>query len=129
MNLSEKDKQILEHIVRYCGEVRMALLTFGDKIATFEQNPVFRNACSMPVLQIGELAKRLSDDFQQTTADIPWKKIKGMRNLFAHDYHSMNDAMIWKTVTEQVPALHEQLTGILKELSKQQDDDHIDIQR
>jgi uncharacterized protein with HEPN domain len=38
----------------------------------------------MPILQIGELAKNLSDEFRETNNDIPWKAIMGMRDIFAH---------------------------------------------
>ena len=37
MNLSEKDKQIAEHIMRYCEEVKMALSTFGANNTIFMQ--------------------------------------------------------------------------------------------
>ena len=113
MKLETKDKQILEHIIKYCNEIQMAVLHFGKHEETFSQNPVFMNACAMPLLQIGELAKKLSDKFIDSTPEIPWRQIKGMRDFFAHDYHSMNKHIIWLTATEKVPILQRQCENIL----------------
>ena len=59
----------------------------------------------MNILQIGELAGKLSDDFIKDTNSIPWGKIKGMRNQFAHDYGTADDEIIWNAVTVDIPAL------------------------
>ena len=57
-------------------------------------------------MQIGELSNSLSDDYRKQTADIiPWSAIRGMRNLFAHNYGSMSRDIIWKTVKEDIPGL------------------------
>ena len=89
------------------------MVTFESNQETFIKNPVFRNACSMPIMQIGELAKNLSEEFQSNNQNIPWKAIKGMRNIFAHDYHSMNKEMIWETAVHSIPKLSKQLKKIL----------------
>ena len=117
MRLDRKDFQILVHIQEYCREVRMALDSFHRSEDEFHRNPVFRNACSMPLMQIGELAKHLSDAFVQSdsaTSGTPWRAIKGMRNLFAHDYHSMNYDVIWETATENIPALEAHIRSLME---------------
>ena len=115
MKLENKDKQILEHIVRYCQEVQMAVNRFGRDEKIFSHDPVYMNSCSMPMLQMGELAKKLSDSFIASKPDIPWRQIKGMREFFAHDYHSMNKHVIWMTIINNVPQLQEQCEIILRE--------------
>lgn len=57
MRLKNKDKQILEHIIKYCIDIHLAVEHFGREEKEFANNPVYMNACSMPLLQIGELAK------------------------------------------------------------------------
>lgn len=113
MQLSNKDKQILEHIAKYCYEVKLAMNEYGNNRNTFLSNPVYRNACSMPIMQIGELAKKLTPEFCHDTPHIPWQEIKGMRNLFAHDYHSMNLDMIWTTTSKNIPELSNEIHYIL----------------
>lgn len=114
MVLETRDKQILLHILRYCKEVRMALDEFDWDKEKFLENPVFRNACSMPIMQIGELAKRLSDDFIHKSVEIPWRNIKGMRDFYAHGYGMMDKGIIWETASKHIGILEEQVTEILK---------------
>ena len=57
MKLNIKDIQILEHIIKYCIDIQLAIEHFGKDEKTFSSSPVYLNACSMPLLQIGELAK------------------------------------------------------------------------
>ena len=52
MKLKNKDKQILEHIIKYCIDIRLAIEHFGKEEELFTRNPVYLNACSMPLLQI-----------------------------------------------------------------------------
>ena len=41
MMLNSKDRQILEHIYRYCNEIELALDTFQYSYEEFLENPVF----------------------------------------------------------------------------------------
>ena len=60
----------------------------------------------MNLLQIGELAGKFSDAYvQKTKPQMDWRAIKNMRNMFAHDYGSMDKDRIWQTATEDVSAL------------------------
>ena len=62
----------------------------------------------MNLLQIGELAKKLSDEFMASTMpDMSWRAVIGMRNLFAHDYGSMDIERIWETAVNDIPNLLE----------------------
>lgn len=56
--------------------------------------------------QIGELAGHLSEAFKEKTKnEIPWKEIRGMRNIFAHNYLEMDAERIWEVAAEDIPAL------------------------
>ncbi len=114
MKLNERDKQILQHIIQHCDEIDEAIERFGNSKSLFEKDRVYCNAVSMPILQIGELAKRLSDNFIIYSTDIPWKAIKGMRDMFAHQYHSMNTTKIWETAIDDIPILRKKCQQILK---------------
>lgn len=69
---------------------------------------IFRNAVSMAEFQIGELSGHLSDDFKERTKnEITWKEIRGMRNIFAHNYLEMDIERIWEVAAEDISALKE----------------------
>ena len=100
-----RDSEIIKHILRYCDEIDLAVNRFGRNQEIFAKDPVYRNAVSMPVQQIGELAKHLSDAFTESHPEIPWKPIKGMRTWFAHQYLNMDIDVIWEVVDENIPEL------------------------
>ena len=115
MRVNERDGQILQHIVQHCNEIEATIKMFGKNEKYFKENFIYLNAVSMPILQIGELAKRLSDDFIKQSIDIPWKSIKGMRDMFAHQYHSMDKEIIWNVAIKHIPELNKKCQSILKE--------------
>ena len=67
-----RDMDIIHHILKYCDEINMAIERFGNNKDAFMEDAVYRNAVSMPVQQIGELAKHLSDEFLESHKEIPW---------------------------------------------------------
>ena len=113
-DLTPRDASILRHMLQYCLEIDAALNHFGDNEALFMENAVFRNAVCMPIQQIGELAKHLSDAFTETYPQIPWRQIKGMRDWFAHQYLSMDSAVIWNVAKADLPPLKAFLLDLLR---------------
>ena len=48
----------------------------------------------------------LSAQYRQATANrVQWGPMKAMRNLVAHNYGRMDQAVIWETATVDIPAL------------------------
>ncbi len=45
-------------------------------------------------------------------SEIPWRQIKGMRNIYAHDYDIIDNETVWEAVTEEIPALKGKLQTI-----------------
>ncbi len=117
MKLNNRDEQLICHIARYCDEIEYALTQFHRDKSLFLSDPIFFNACCMPLMQIGELAKRLSNELLINNQDIPWKQIKGMRDFFAHDYLSMDKEIIWNTILKGIPSLSMKCQCILRENS------------
>lgn len=108
LTYEDRDKNILSHILEYCEQIEKCFLKFGNSHEDFLSDVVFRNALSMPVFQIQELSIHLSDEFKEKTKnEIPWKELRGMRNLFAHNYLEMDIEIIWEAATEDVPHLKE----------------------
>ncbi|MBQ9025241.1 MAG: DUF86 domain-containing protein [Methanobrevibacter sp.] len=67
----------------------------------------------MCIVQIGEYVGRISDEFKQQYGDIPWNQIKGMRNFAAHQYDHFEFAVLWHTLTEEIPELKEMLIQLI----------------
>ncbi len=105
MEMSERDKSILEHIVSYCVDIEEAVTRFGDSYAAFSADKEYRNACAMCVLQIGELSGHLSAEFRSAHREIPWNEIKGTRNVMAHKYGSISVETVWEAIERDIPDL------------------------
>lgn len=111
---STRDIAIIRHMLKYCREIDEAIGFFGDDESRFMESAVFRNAVSMPIQQIGELAKHLSDAFITAHPEIPWRQVKGMRDWFAHQYIRMDNTVIWGVIKDDLPPLRFFLEGIEK---------------
>ena len=58
---------------------------------------------------VGEAASRLSDGFQDQHPEVPWRAIRGMRNLVAHDYGRIDHRIVWNTLKTDFPELADRL--------------------
>jgi len=102
--MKDSDRQRLEHICYYCDDVADAIKTFGASYEAFLGNVHYLNTVAMSIMQIGELSGALSLEFRSAHPML-WGPMKGMRNIIAHTYHSVNREIIWDTAMNDIPAL------------------------
>ena len=102
---SNRDRDVIGHILRYCQQIEIAHDDFGCSRDRFEQSTTNQNAVSMCILQIGELVNHLSADFKADNNGIPWHKIRGMRNYVAHEYGSIDLDVVWTVATDSIVGL------------------------
>ena len=112
--MADKNIYILQHILRYCVEITEMRNRFGDSLDAFNWDYAYRHACTMCIVQIGELSANLTDDFKSKYNEIPWRDIKAMRNLFAHNYRKMDIERTWETIVSDIPALKAYCDYILR---------------
>ena len=106
--MDRSDYQRLLHIQTYCSDIEGFINRFGREYSIFAEDRAYFNAISMCILQIGELANGLSEDFRDSTKDqMPWGMIRGMRNWLAHAYTETDESIIWETATNDIPRLLE----------------------
>ena len=110
---TERDRSILEHMRAYCVDIEETVQRFGDSYEIFSRDKAYRNACAMCILQIGELAGHLSGEFRAAYPEMPWKAIRGMRNVVAHAYADISFRTTWDTIRADIPALKTFCTEIL----------------
>lgn len=56
---------------------------------------------------IGEAASRLAPETQSRFPSLPFRAMRGMRNIIAHDYGEVDLDLVWKTATADLPGLIE----------------------
>jgi len=107
-----KDHHCLESIIEATD--RIIEYTAGIKSAD-DFNNDYRNfdATMMNFVVIGEMVDKLSDDFKKKHNKIEWVKIKGFRNLVAHDYFGIDAEEVWQIIKNKIPAPKSEMTKLL----------------
>ena len=114
--MKNRDDALVRRILEYCSEVEDAVELFGKSEEKFAENKVYRNAVCMPVLQIGELCKLVSDDMRNSYSKVDLRGWCGIRDILAHQYTNLNYKKAWKIVNEDLPKLKSELLIIAKEI-------------
>ena len=114
--MKPSDRIVLQKMIAYCVDISDMRAQFGDSLDAFSRQKPYQYAVGMCIVQIGELVTRLSDEAREASPDIPWRLIRGMRNVYAHDYEQTKLSTIWQTVIEDIPRLKIQLESLLSEM-------------
>ena len=108
--MSKRDGVHIERIKAELGFIKRALK--GKNKQTFLKDEIIQHAISMSLINIGECANRLSDDFKNKHADIEWVQIVAVRNIAAHGYWQLNMEQIWQAIEEDIPILNNLFDGV-----------------
>ena len=73
------------------------------------------DATMMNFVVIGEMVDKLSFDFlSETENDIDWHKVKGFRNIIAHNYFGIDAEEVWQIIHGSLSELKMSLENITK---------------
>ena len=72
---------------------------------TFTGNDMMIDAVVRELEIIGEAARNLSVPFIEQHPDIPWGRIKRMRNILIHEYFGVSLKVVWDTTHSNLPQL------------------------
>jgi len=107
-----KDQHCLESILEAID--RIIEYTSGVKSAD-DFNNDYRNfdATMMNFVVIGEMIDKISDEFRKKHPEIEWVKIKGFRNIVAHDYFGIDAEEVWQIIKTKIPTLKSDIKLLL----------------
>jgi uncharacterized protein with HEPN domain len=71
--------------------------------AAFEANTEKQDAVIRRIEIIGEAAAHLTEQTRQAIPELPFRKMRGMRNVVAHDYGGVDLKVVWEVATVHVP--------------------------
>ena len=89
--------------------------THGMERATFRSDRRTVDAVVRNLIIIGEAANHVPDDVAAAHPDIPWTRMRGMRNLAVHEYFGVDEDVLWDTVRVNLPALLPLLRSMLQD--------------
>lgn len=96
----------------------IASLDLGDFQASKEKQYAVIRALEI----IGEAAAQIPAEIRTAYPNVPWREIVGMRNVVIHNYSGVDEAVIWRTVQEDLPPLKRSIKRILKDISRRPTD-------
>ena len=77
----------------------------GVDESAFRGDTLRQDAVIRRIEIIGEATLHLSDDTRQAIPQLPYRRMRGMRNVIAHDYAGVNLEIVWEVATIHVPEL------------------------
>jgi uncharacterized protein with HEPN domain len=101
MNMIESIKKI-QH---YSGKFESA--------DDFYQDSISFDATMMNFIVIGEMVEKLSDNLiTETERNIDWLKVKGFRNIIAHNYFGIDAEEVWQIIQGSLLKLKDSLVNL-----------------
>ena len=111
--MEDKDVFLLETILDYCSRIQNTLERFGLDHDKFIADGQMQDLCAFYCLQIGEYTNQLSDKMRNVYPEMEWHRIRGLRNIIAHDYGSTNIELLWTILKENIPELRDFCAGLI----------------
>ena len=109
----DKNVQRLLHMLE--GIKRLNEMLVGVSKEEFLENFNLQDASSFNISTIGEAAAHVSEDFQSVHPEIPWHKLRGIRNRLVHifDYEQIDYDIVWEVATSSLPELEPKIRAAL----------------
>lgn len=102
-----KNQKIILKIINYIDSILK--YTNSADYGEFRNNTMMVEACVFNLSQIGELVNKLDKEYVSKYPEIPWFKMRGLRNRIVHDYEGVNLNLIWEVIDMDIKILREQL--------------------
>lgn len=106
-----KNRKIIMKIVKHIDSI----LRYANNVdyTGFRDNSMMVEACVFNLSQIGELVTKLNKEYITGHPEIPWLKMRGLRNRIVHDYEGINLKLIWDIIGTDIKVLKGQLLELI----------------
>ena len=111
--MSKRDWKILfEDIIESINKIEE--YTTDLSYADFEENNLITDAVVRNIEIIGEASKNIPSEVKNQFPDMPWQKLRGIRNRIVHDYFDIDRTIIWYIISNELSPLKKSLQDHLK---------------
>jgi uncharacterized protein with HEPN domain len=95
----------------------IAAFVQGRSFADYAADLMLRSAVERQFEIAGEALNRLSRETPEIAAQLPdLRRAVAMRNALIHGYREIDNATVWQTIHEDLPALRLQIEALLAKL-------------
>ncbi|MBC8320511.1 MAG: DUF86 domain-containing protein [Bacteroidetes bacterium] len=103
--ISHRDFSCIQNILESIKKIQEYSGKFENADEFFE-NTISFDASMMNFIVIGEMAEKLSPTFlKETENKIDWFKVKGFRNIIAHNYLGIDAEEVWQIIQSGIKNL------------------------
>lgn len=110
--MSRDFRLYLDDILEAIDQIRIYMAGFSEE--DFAEDRKTQDAVIRNLEIIGEAAGNIPDQFQKTTSEIDWRKIKALRNILIHEYFGINLPIIWDVVQNKLAPLETACRNLMK---------------
>lgn len=104
-NVSHRDYSCILNILESIKKIQKYSNSFNNA-DDFYENTISFDATMMNFIVIGEMAEKISEQFQiETSHQINWVKIKSFRNIIAHNYFGVDAEEVWQIIQSSLISL------------------------
>lgn len=90
----------------------------GHTLEEFQENRQLRYAIERTLKIIGEATSNVSDRIKSRDNTLPWREMRALRNIVAHEYHRVEPARVWQVIQEELPRTQEKIRALVQELKE-----------
>lgn len=110
--MSRDERERLRDIQNAIAAIREHLKQAGETSAA-KEDPLLHDALLFQFVVIGEAVKNLSSETRESTPEIPWTDIAGLRDLIAHEYFRIDIHRVLEIVERDLPPLEGAIDELL----------------
>ncbi len=104
--MNSKDRDYRDYLDDILENIDLTIeFTKGYSYETFFEDRRTSQAIIRNLEVIGEAANKIPDTIKADFSEIPWHKIRGLRNRVAHEYFGIDLKMVWAIATQDLPPL------------------------
>ncbi len=87
----------------------------GFEEASFLADARTHLACARCCEVIGEAANQVATETRAALPAIPWPVVIGFRNVLIHQYHKIDNRIVFRIIRNDLPGLLRQIEGVLSD--------------
>lgn len=115
MSIENRIPDYLKKIHQLCLDIQAFIE--GVALEEFLDDKRTENAVAMSLIAMGEIATVLHHkypEFVEQNKQIPWRYMRGMRNMIAHGYFELDFEVVYETAATSIPELRSQIDPLLE---------------
>ena len=94
--------------IRYCFE-RIKTAMKDISYENYCEDVCLQESTMFNLIQLSEYSRKLSDEYRNRNAKIPWTDIYGLRNRIVHDYGNVALTVVYSTLIDDIPDLYKMI--------------------